>query len=342
MGVFLWVLFMAGTIETLTAEQVAVGVNELAARVGQDIKDLKDGKLNAADNAVSASKWAAEITLSFSGSVTGSVSFDGSGNKSAILTLQNSGVVAGTYMSTIKIPSITVNAQGLITGVSMNDIRAAGVGVTGIVALSGDIYSSETEHGLAATIGAVSQVRGLMYGLLSKAGAGINLLNDYIKTFAGVASWSKADVTATVSDETTLKHVRGKRLTIECTNAANPDAYIYFDDTPDTYENIQLQAGVQYIYSFYAMAATAGKKMRCVIRLADGNFAVTNPHPLVLSETMTRYSISFIANTTGGAVIGFYPNGDGEAGNQFHISGLMIERVVSQIAGNYNPSEYVA
>lgn len=341
MGVFLWVLFMADTIETLTAEQVAVGVNQLAEKVGQDIKDLRDGKLNAADNAVSASKWAAEITLSFSGSVTGSVSFDGSGNKSAILTLQNSGVVAGTYMSTIKIPSITVNAQGLITGVSMNDIRAAGVGVTGIVALSGDIYSSETEHGLAATIGAVSQVRGLMYGLLSKAGAGINLLTKYIQDFVGVASWAKADVTATVSDGL-LKHVRGKRLTIECTNAANPDAYIYFDDTPDTYENIQLVAGVQYIYSFYAMAATAGKKMRCVIRLADGNFAVTTPHPLVLTGTMTRYSISFIANTSGGAVIGFYPNGDGEAGNQFHIEGLMIERVVSQIAGNYNPSEFVS
>lgn len=338
MGVF----FMATS--ELTTEQVAQGVNQLAQAVGEDIKALKEGKLDATANAVSASKWQNEITLSYSGAVTGSTTFDGSGNKSTMLTLVDSGVVAGTYMSTVGTPSITVNAKGLITGITMNPIRAAAVGQTGIVALSGDIYTDPEEHTIAATIGAVSQVRGLMYGLLSKAGAGINLLSKYVQDFGGIgAGWSTADVTATVSTTGALKHIRGTVLTLETTNALNPDAYVYFDDTPDTYENIKLQSGVQYIYSFYARAEVAGKKMRCVVRLSDGNFAVTDPHPLVLSDQVTRYSISFVmpAGQTG-AVLAFYPNGDAAAGTKFHIQGLMLERVVSQIAGNFNPSEYVA
>jgi hypothetical protein len=41
---------------------------------------------------------------------------------SCILTLANSGVVASTYGSTLKIPVLTVNAKGLITGVSEQNI----------------------------------------------------------------------------------------------------------------------------------------------------------------------------------------------------------------------------
>lgn len=328
----------------LTTEQVALGVNELATKIGQDIKALKEGKLGISDNAVSASKWQNEITVTYFGAVTGSTTFDGSGNVSTELTFVDSGVTADTYSSNIQIPAITVNAKGLITSVTMNDIRSSNLTQTGVVQLSNDIYAADTEDDKAATIGSVSKVRGLMYGVLRKAGAGINLLSSYVKAFGGVGvDFTVSDVAASVSSLGGLKHIRGNVLTLETTNASNPDAYIFFDETTETYDNIQLESGVQYIYSFHAAAEVSGKSMRCAVRLSDGSFAVTDPHPLVLTDQVTRYSLSFImpAGETG-AVLAFYPNYDGELGTKFFIQGLMLERVVSTVAGNYVPSEYAA
>ncbi|CAM3017697.1 phage tail protein [Acinetobacter celticus] len=79
-----------------------------------------DGSLNG--NSATATKLQTARTISFSGAATGSVNYDGSGNSSCILTLANSGVVANTYGSNLKIPTITVNAKGLITGVSEQQI----------------------------------------------------------------------------------------------------------------------------------------------------------------------------------------------------------------------------
>ena len=85
-------------------------------------KFLNDNKLDKTENAVSATKLKATRIISFSGGATGSFNFDGSGNSSCILTLANSGVVANTYGSNLKIPTITVNAKGLIAGVSEQQI----------------------------------------------------------------------------------------------------------------------------------------------------------------------------------------------------------------------------
>ena len=85
-------------------------------------KNLQDNKLGKTANAVSSSKLEAARTISFSGAATGSFNFDGSGNSSCILALANSGVVANTYGASLKIPTITVNAKGLITGVSEQNI----------------------------------------------------------------------------------------------------------------------------------------------------------------------------------------------------------------------------
>ena len=85
-------------------------------------KFLNDNKLDKTENAVSATKLKATRIISFSGGATGSFNFDGSGNSSCILTLANSGVVASTYGSSLKIPVLTVNAKGLITGVSEQQI----------------------------------------------------------------------------------------------------------------------------------------------------------------------------------------------------------------------------
>ncbi len=60
-------------------------------------------------NAATATKLATARTLSWSGDVTGSTTYDGSANSSAALTLAASGVAAGTY------GGVTVNAKGLVT-----------------------------------------------------------------------------------------------------------------------------------------------------------------------------------------------------------------------------------
>ena len=79
-----------------------------------------NGGLNG--NSSTATKLKNARDISFSGAATGSFNFDGSANTSCILTLANSGVVASTYGSTLKIPVLTVNAKGLITGVSEQNI----------------------------------------------------------------------------------------------------------------------------------------------------------------------------------------------------------------------------
>ncbi|MEG2265226.1 MAG: hypothetical protein RSC68_12925, partial [Acinetobacter sp.] len=92
--------------------------NSLTSKVNEIIEN----KLDKTANAVSSSKLETARTVSFSGAATGSFSYDGSSNSSAILTLANSGVAANTYGASLKIPIITVNAKGLITGVSEQNI----------------------------------------------------------------------------------------------------------------------------------------------------------------------------------------------------------------------------
>ncbi|CEI51549.1 Phage tail fiber protein [Acinetobacter bereziniae] len=96
-------------------------------------------------------------TVSFSGAATGAFNYDGSADSSCILTLSNSGVVAGTYASTVQIPSITVNDKGLITGISQQTIRSASVTQTGIVQLVDDLVSDDATKALTAKQGKILQ-----------------------------------------------------------------------------------------------------------------------------------------------------------------------------------------
>ncbi|WP_407545569.1 phage tail protein [Acinetobacter baumannii] len=91
--------------------------------------------------------------VSFSGAAIGSFTYDGSVNSSCVLTLANSGVVAGTYASTIQIPSLTVNDKGLITGVSQQSIRSASTNQTGVVQLADDLVSDDSSKALSAKQG---------------------------------------------------------------------------------------------------------------------------------------------------------------------------------------------
>lgn len=103
-------------IDNLTTDDATKPVSAKQA------KDLNDNKLGKTENAVSASKLETARIISFSGAATGSLTFNGAANISAVLTLANSGVAANTYGSNLKIPVLTVNAKGLITGVSEQQI----------------------------------------------------------------------------------------------------------------------------------------------------------------------------------------------------------------------------
>ncbi|MDA3440023.1 phage tail protein [Acinetobacter bereziniae] len=103
--------------------------------------------------ATTATKLETPRTVSFSGAATGSFPYDGSANSSCILTLSNSGVVAGTYASTFQIPSITVNEKGQITGISQQTIRSASATQAGIVQLNNTLTSNSTDQALTAAQG---------------------------------------------------------------------------------------------------------------------------------------------------------------------------------------------
>ena len=113
-------------------------------------KKLQEDKLDKTANAVSATKLETVRTVSFSGAATGSFKFDGSSNSSAILTLANSGVDASTYGSTLKVPVITVNEKGLISGVSEKYISSASTNNSGIIQLATNAEVLEGTHATRA------------------------------------------------------------------------------------------------------------------------------------------------------------------------------------------------
>lgn len=294
----------------LTTEQLAIAINQMATQIGADVKNLKDTKLNSNSNAISADKWVIERTITVEGAATGSVVLDGSANVTLTLTLA--------------------------------ELQAASTTESGIVMLSGDIDNDATSESKAPTVKALAETKALMDILFSKAGAGVNLLTQYVQKFQGVGfGWAVSDVLATVGVVGALKHIRGDVLVLETTNAVNTDAYIYLDDSDTDYGNIQLQAGAKYIYSFYAKAEVTGKQMRCAIKLSDGSFIDTTPTPTAFTDQFVRYALNFTmpAGQTG-AVLAFFPNVDAALGTKFHIQGLMLERVISTEVGNYNPSEF--
>ena len=95
----------AGTFTKVTVDskgRVTAGTSLVAA----DIPTLNQ---STTGNAATATKLATARTLSITGDATGSLSFDGSANASAALTLASSGVAAGTYKS------LTVDAKGRVT-----------------------------------------------------------------------------------------------------------------------------------------------------------------------------------------------------------------------------------
>lgn len=87
-------------------------------------------------NASTATKLATARTISLTGDVTGSVSFDGSANANIITTLANSGVTAGTYRM------VTVDSKGRVIGGS-NPTTLAGYGITDAMSLNSTMQTAK-------------------------------------------------------------------------------------------------------------------------------------------------------------------------------------------------------
>ena len=104
-------------------------------------------------NAGTATKLATARTISVTGDITGSGSFDGSANLSLAATLANTGVSAGSYGDTVTVPVLTIDAKGRITGVTATAIRAGSTTQTGLTQLTDSTSSTSTTT--AATPNAV-------------------------------------------------------------------------------------------------------------------------------------------------------------------------------------------
>lgn len=99
-------------------------------------KDLKiSGTIYGAVNgtATAATKWETARNLSLTGDATATLTaVDGTANVSAALTLATVNSNVGNFGTAVVVPSITVNAKGLVTAVSTNPIPTATTSVLGL------------------------------------------------------------------------------------------------------------------------------------------------------------------------------------------------------------------
>lgn len=86
----------------------------------------------------------------------------------ASLTLATVNSNTGSFGSSIAIPSVTVNAKGLVTAVSTNNVRSASTSQTGIVQLNNTVSSTSTTE--AATANAVKSAYDIGAAALARSG----------------------------------------------------------------------------------------------------------------------------------------------------------------------------
>lgn len=132
--------------QKLDGISAGAGVTSVAGKTGVVTLTKADVSLgnvdNTADsvkNVASASKLTTARTISATGDANWSVSFDGSGNSTAALTLTNSGAAAGTYTK------VTVDAKGRVTtGAAMaaSDIPALNATKANVLDGTNNLYVS--------------------------------------------------------------------------------------------------------------------------------------------------------------------------------------------------------
>ena len=110
---------------TFTVPQVTVDAKGRVTSAASRTITLPAAPTSISGNAGTADKLKTARSISLSGDVSGSTTFDGSGDKSISATLANSGVTAGDYgpsankapggSGTFSVPQVTVDAKGRVT-----------------------------------------------------------------------------------------------------------------------------------------------------------------------------------------------------------------------------------
>ena len=145
----------AGTVTNgvyTTGNQTIAGIKTFSSKITGSISGNADG------NAGTATKWATARNLSLSGDATATLTgVDGSAAVSGILTLATVNSNVGSFGGTSAVPVITVNAKGLVTGVSTTTIAtsfsvAADTGTTDVVS-GGETLTFSGGTGVATTVG---------------------------------------------------------------------------------------------------------------------------------------------------------------------------------------------
>ena len=84
-------------------------------------------------NASTATKWATTRDLSLTGDAIATLAaIDGTANVAATLTLATVNSTTGSFGSATQVPVVTVNAKGLVTGVTLIDVAQAGAGTANL------------------------------------------------------------------------------------------------------------------------------------------------------------------------------------------------------------------
>ena len=111
-------------------------------------KDLNVGTVygDLSGNASTATTLETARDFSVSGDATTAlgVSFDGSAAVDLAITLATVNSSVGTYGTSTSVPAITVNAKGLVTGVTTNAIPTASTSTLGLASFSSDNFSVST------------------------------------------------------------------------------------------------------------------------------------------------------------------------------------------------------
>ena len=146
-------------------------------------------EISSSATAGEALKLTTPRTIATTGDASYSVSFDGSANVSAAITLATVNSNAGSFGSASSIPAITVNAKGQVTAVSTNSIGNELIALQSL---------SDTP------------------GFLKKTGNGIYSIdiNSYLSLAGGTITGDLVSTSATVSTSPTTGAIRGASLGI--------------------------------------------------------------------------------------------------------------------------------
>jgi hypothetical protein len=147
----------------------ATNANTVSTVVARDASgNFSAGTITAAltGNASTASALANARTIALTGDATASGSFDGSANYSQALTLATVNSNVGSYGSATAIPVITVNAKGLVTGVSTTAVSIP----SGALTFTGDVTGTGTTgSSTALSISALAVTNSMLAGSIANS-----------------------------------------------------------------------------------------------------------------------------------------------------------------------------